>query len=293
MFVSLGLSSEGSYPINPEWASTDTRCWCVEQQYLPAVPQIPPSPHPRVWDLGKGRMACTCLSPALLYCIYWVFTPLASASWFLLSFVVSRPFVVLASAGVPLFGIFVQPADEPHLAVRADPCRGLGCGTPQVPPCHDLAMRLLPVDYGASCIGNVPLCLGICEVGVDYLMDFLTASATSGDLHPSLSHSPVCLKTAFFPLFVFNAGEGKHRGQQYWFQSQERAFAALTVPLKQATRTGLCSPINVAFLPVHDTPENKMGKCYILNCEMKPSKHSTKNRGTREVSCKTEEFTFF
>lgn len=26
---------------------------------------------------------------------------------------------------------FLQPADEPHLAVRADLCQGLGCGTPQ------------------------------------------------------------------------------------------------------------------------------------------------------------------
>ena len=106
---------------------------------------------------------------------------------------------------------FLQPADEPHLAVRADLCQGLGCGTPQVPPHCGLVVRLLPVGYGASCIGSVPLGLeaipqlGICEVAVGFLMN----------LHLALA---------------------------------------------------------------------KMGKCYLLSCEMKPSKRRRDNRVTREVS---------
>lgn len=81
---------------------------------------------------------------------------------------------------------FLQPADEPHPAVRADLCQGLGCGTPQIPPCCSLVVMLLPVGYGAPCIGIVALWLEailqlvICEAGAGFLMDLQLVLAKMG-----------------------------------------------------------------------------------------------------------------
>lgn len=81
---------------------------------------------------------------------------------------------------------FLQPDDEPHLSVRGDLCQSLGCGTPQIPPCCSLVVMLLPVGYGASCIGVVPLWLEailqlvICEVGAGFLMDLQLVLAKMG-----------------------------------------------------------------------------------------------------------------
>lgn len=92
---------------------------------------------------------------------------------------------------------FFQPADEPHLAVRADLCQGLGCGTPQVPPHCGLVVRLLPVGYGVSCIGSVTLGLeaipqsGICEVAAGFLMDLHLALTKIGKCYlPSCEMKP-------------------------------------------------------------------------------------------------------
>ena len=62
--------------------------------------------------------------------------------------------------------------------------------------------------------------------------------------------------------------------------------------LEAILQLGICE-VGAGFLMDLQLVLAKRGKCYLLSCEMKPSKCRTDNRVTREVSWKTEEFMFF
>lgn len=187
--------------------------------------------------MGKGRKICNYLSAAchivsIEHSHCWLQPHASTSAWWFHGHLWHG--ACSSSCTVPWH--FLQPADEPHLAVGADPCQGVGCGTPQIPPCFCRLVTGHPPQEVFPVTGGHRSAWGSVRQG----WVFSWISSQHLEICTQIFHIHLFASNHFPPPLFFNAGEGRRGGQQYCFQSQERAFAAFSWPVKQATRTWVC-----------------------------------------------------